>query len=89
MALRTTLRRSWERTRIDTLPSFSVTQQKYNHLSSILDNPLALLSFLTFPGKAFQNLSVSSPAPVTMVSPEGLIARKRTLLEWPVSVAVF
>jgi hypothetical protein len=43
----------------------------------------------TFPGNVFQNLSVSSPAPVTIVSPDGFMARKRTRLVWPVSVAVF
>lgn len=60
-----------------------------NHLSSILDSAIDLFYFFTLLGKAFQNRSVSSPAPVTMVSPEGFMAKKRTLLEWPVRVAVF
>jgi hypothetical protein len=32
-------------------------------------------------GKTFQNLSVSSPAPVTIVLPQGLIAKYKTLLK--------
>ena len=35
-------------------------------------------SFLAL-GNKFQNLSVSSPAPVTMFEPQGLIPRNRTL----------
>ena len=39
-----------------------------------------------FLGNIFQNLRVSSPAPVTIVSPSGLIAKNNTLDVWPVSV---
>lgn len=52
-----------------------------NHLSSILDNATDLFYFFVLLGKVFQNLSVSSPAPVTIVSPDGFIAKKRTRLE--------
>lgn len=38
------------------------------------------------PGKTFQNRSVSSPAPVTIVSPVGLTARYSTRHVWPVRV---
>ena len=38
-------------------------------------------------GKIFQNLSVSSPAPVTMFSPSGDIAKYSTLRLCPVRVA--
>ncbi len=65
------------------------SKNMFNHLSSILDSAMDLFYFLTLLGKAFQNLRVSSPAPVTMVYPEGFIAKKRTLLEWPVKVVVF
>jgi hypothetical protein len=38
-------------------------------------------SFLFFKlGKTFQNLRVSSPAPVTIVFPHGLIAKYKTLI---------
>ena len=37
----------------------------------------ALLLFML--GKMFQNLRVSSPAPVTMFDPQGLIERYKTL----------
>lgn len=40
-------------------------------------------------GKTFQKRRVSSPAPVTMFSPSGLIAKYKTLKLWPVSVATF
>ncbi len=40
-------------------------------------------------GKMFQNLNVSSPAPVTIVLPSGLIAKYNTLYVCPVSVAIF
>ena len=40
-------------------------------------------------GKTFQNLRVSSPAPVTMFEPHGLMPRYRTRYEWPVSVVTF
>lgn len=49
---------------------------------------LALVSFY-FLGKMFQNLSVSSPAPVTMVVPSGFMARYSTLNVWPVNVSIF
>lgn len=39
-------------------------------------------------GKTFQNLRVSSPAPVTIVLPSGLIARYKTLNECPVNVLI-
>jgi hypothetical protein len=38
-------------------------------------------------GKMFQNRSVSSPAPVTMLVPSGDMAKYNTRIEWPVSVA--
>lgn len=37
-------------------------------------------------GKAFQNLKVSSPAPVTIFSPHGLMLKYSTRRLWPVSV---
>jgi hypothetical protein len=40
-------------------------------------------------GKIFQNLKVSSPAPVTIVLPSGLIAKYSTLYVCPVKVATF
>lgn len=40
-------------------------------------------------GKTFQNLKVSSPAPVTIVDPSGLVAKYKTLKEWPIRVATF
>jgi hypothetical protein len=40
-------------------------------------------------GNMFQNLRVSSPAPVTIFWPHGLIERYKTLYEWPVKVATF
>jgi hypothetical protein len=40
-------------------------------------------------GKTFQNLRVSSPAPVTIFYPHGLIARYSTLYECPVRVITF
>ena len=58
---------------------------------------LAFPSFLFFKlGKTFQNLKVSSPAPVTTVFPQGLIAKYKTLNKYliyrivcPVKVAIF
>jgi hypothetical protein len=47
--------------------------------------PRLLLDF----GKMFQNLKVSSPAPVTIDEPSGLIAKYKTLYVCPVSVAIF
>lgn len=61
----------------------------WNHLNSILDKAMDLFYFFVLLGNAFQNLNVSSPAPVTMVYPDGFIAKKRTRLEWPVRVVVF
>jgi hypothetical protein len=55
----------------------------------MLDSTMDLFSFFALLGKAFQNLSVSSPAPVTMVSPDGFMARNKTRLECPVRVVVF
>lgn len=40
--------------------------------------PSLEFSFLAL-GNKFQNLSVSSPAPVTMLEPQGLIDKNRTL----------
>ena len=40
-------------------------------------------------GNTFQNLNVSSPAPVTKVWPSGLIAKYNTLNVWPVNTAIF
>lgn len=37
----------------------------------------------------FQNLKVSSPAPVTMVSASGDIAKYNTLVVWPVKIVIF
>ena len=37
----------------------------------------------------FQNLRVSSPAPVTMASPSGDMARYSTRYEWPVNLAIW
>ena len=56
--------------------------------SSTLD--VSLASPLVFgPGKTFQKRSVSSPAPVTIVCPSGLIAKYNTRSVCPVSVATF
>ena len=46
------------------------------------------LSFLS-EGKMFQNLSVSSPAPVTMFDPHGDMLKYKTLYVCPVKVAIF
>ena len=46
------------------------------------------LFWVFFGGNTFQNLSVSSPAPVTRVWPSGLAARYKTRYEWPVRVAM-
>lgn len=60
------------------------------HLKTILENILPFrLDDCLCEGKTFQNRSVSSPAPVTIVYPLGFIARNRTLLVWPVSVVIF
>lgn len=40
-------------------------------------------------GKMFQKRRVSSPAPVTIFYPHGLIDKYKTLNEWPVNVATF
>jgi len=47
--------------------------------------PLLLLAL----GNTFQNLRVSSPAPVTIEDPSGLIAKYNTLNVCPVKVAIF
>ncbi len=61
------------------------------HLKSFIDGTIqdfgAISSFLG--GKTFQNLSVSSPAPVTNVWPSGLHDKYRTLKVCPVNVASF
>jgi hypothetical protein len=54
---------------------------------SITEVSFASLPFVE--GKAFQKRRVSSPAPVTIVSPSGLIAKYKTLRLWPVNVATF
>jgi hypothetical protein len=60
------------------------------HLSTKLENMLAVVAVETFVlGKTFQNLRVSSPAPVTIVSPLGFIARNSTRLVCPVRVVIF
>jgi hypothetical protein len=46
---------------------------------------LLLLAF----GNIFQNLNLSSPAPVTIELPSGFIAKYKTLNVCPVSVAIF
>lgn len=45
-------------------------------------------SFLVVYGKTFQNLRVSSPAPVTIVFPSGLTAKYKTLNVCPVRTAI-
>jgi hypothetical protein len=40
-------------------------------------------------GNTFQNRSVSSPAPVTIVCPSGEMAKYNTLYVWPVNVASY
>lgn len=40
-------------------------------------------------GNTFQNLRVSSPAPVTIDDPSGLIAKYKTLKVCPVKVVIF
>lgn len=50
---------------------------------------LFLSTFLLLEGKTFQNLIVSSPAPVTIVYPSGLIDKYKTLKVCPVKVAIF
>lgn len=42
-----------------------------------------------FLGKTFQNLKVSSPAPVTIVYPSGDIDKYKTLYVCPVKSAIF
>jgi len=73
------------------LPSSTPTPQLYrmscptgnNKLVPNLDpSPPVLFA----PGKAFQNLSVSSPAPVTIVCPSGDMARYSTRNVCPVNV---
>ena len=55
-----------------------------------LDPPKGILSDFPFnDGNALQKRSVSSPAPVTIFCPSGLIERYSTLYVWPVSVATF
>ena len=50
--------------------------------------PMAPLLLLDF-GNTFQKRRVSSPAPVTMDDPSGLIAKYNTLNVCPVNVAIF
>ena len=50
--------------------------------------PMAPLLLLLF-GNTFQKRNVSSPAPVTIDEPSGLIAKYSTLKVCPVSVAIF
>jgi hypothetical protein len=59
------------------------------HLMSIKDGISSLRRLILFTpslGNIYQNLSVSSPAPVTMLSPSGDIPKYRTLKECPVKV---
>ena len=44
------------------------------------------LCWLSFFGNSFQKRRVSSPAPVTIDSESGLMARYRTRMLWPVKV---
>jgi hypothetical protein len=62
-----------------------------SHLNSIVFRNVDFLTLVSlFPvGNTFQNLSVSSPAPVTIVCPEGFIAKNNTLLVCPVKVVTF
>ncbi len=62
-----------------------------NHLSSIVFKKVHFFDFASVfvYGNTFQNLSVSSPAPVTIVCPDGFIAKNNTRLVWPVSVVTF
>ena len=48
------------------------------HMDSVFKLDLSLHYFY-FLGKMFQNLRVSSPAPVTIVVPSGFIAKYKTL----------
>ena len=61
------------------------------HLISFIDGTMQDFGDVNsfFGGKTFQNLSVSSPAPVTSVCPSGLHDKYRTLKVWPVKVASF
>ncbi len=61
------------------------------HLSSKVLRLFAFLVFAAFlpNGKAFQKRRVSSPAPVTIVCPDGFIAKNSTLLVCPVKVLTF
>jgi len=43
------------------------------------EHPNILLDLASLGGKTFQNLKVSSPAPVTIVCPSGLRDKYRTL----------
>jgi hypothetical protein len=47
-------------------------------MDSVFSVDFSLVSFSRF-GKIFQNLKVSSPAPVTIVVPYGFIAKYSTL----------
>jgi hypothetical protein len=74
---------------IDTPPTCPTPPLVYSHFSLpyLMSAPTGksrLLprrepSLLLGPGKAFQNRSVSSPAPVTIVCPSGDMARYKTL----------
>ena len=61
------------------------------HLSSKVFkfDDLIVFSRFLLDGKTLQNLSVSSPAPVTIVCPDGFIAKNNTLLVCPVKVVTF
>ena len=52
-----------------------VAVQRMSRLDGIITDWVELSMPLLSEGKTFQNLSVSSPAPVTMVWPHGLIER--------------
>jgi hypothetical protein len=47
-----------------------------------------VVSFDAFDGKIFQNLRVSSPAPVTTESPSGETLKYKTLVKCPINVAI-
>jgi hypothetical protein len=81
---------------INNIQSLSINiiliSKKYHSRSITVSVLRMLLGFLQLSllfGKTFQKRRVSSPAPVTMVLPSGLIARYSTRKVCPVSVAVF
>ena len=65
----------------------SILEGKSEELLPLYDGKLSDFPFTE--GNTFQNLKVSSPAPVTMLCPSGDIDRYRTLYVCPVNVATF